>query len=228
MTMIKTAAFTFVLAGLLITAAAMALLKPDGSGSTPPQAASPTTAPTTAPSVAVVHGPATTPRGTVIAAYEAALAGDEEGFLRCFENPTATQQATLRMVVHGFAATNDLATAVRDQFGPDAAQQFFRMTPLVVKRADLDDAAERIDGATAEVDLHGIGPGTVPVTKGGNVWLISGKVLDTLNTPMVAAFDHQTAAIHKIADDTRAGKYDTLQNVQNALGALMAALQQQH
>jgi hypothetical protein len=128
------------------------------------------------------------------------------------------------MVVHCFAAVNDLSIAVRDQFGPAAADELFKMTPLDVQRRDLDQSAERVDGATAEVDLHGAGPGKVPLVKVGDVWLISGKALQNLNTPMVAAMDRQAATIRQLAADTRAGKYDTVQNVQNALMSLLMPL----
>ena len=98
--------------------AATAPVKPVAS--LPPVAPPPPVAPV------AKFGPAKTPKATVVSAWNACLAGDEDGALSCFDGITDAQTATLRLAAQSFHAFNDLAQAIGDKYGAQARQQFMQ------------------------------------------------------------------------------------------------------
>ena len=65
------------------------------------------------------------------------------------------------------------------------------------------------------------GPGEVPLQQVGNDWKISAQVLRTLTVPSLAQWDQKAPAIRNLAADVTAGKDATLNDLQQAMGALM-------
>jgi RNA polymerase sigma factor (sigma-70 family) len=224
-------------AGLLVMAAiglSIAVAQVTGSGKAAAPAAPPdakataaakpdATAPASAPATTRPVAPAAqplTPKGVVVAAYKAGLAGDERAMLNCFTGLTPQQEATLKQAVHVLAAVNELQKAVSAEFGENAGKQFAALGSGVDPN-DVLNAPERVTGAAAVVDMGRSGPGEVPLQQVGNDWKISAQVLRTLNVPSLAQWDQKAPAIRKLAADITAGKYATLNDLQQAMGALM-------
>jgi RNA polymerase sigma factor (sigma-70 family) len=217
-------------AGLLVLAAiglSIGLAQVTGSGKSgagdkapakPPvaaAAAAPATAPATKPA-----GQPLTPKGVVVAAYRAGLAGDETGMLKYFTGLTAQQEATLKQAVHVLSAVDALQKAVTAEFGEATGKQFAGLGSGV-NPADVLEAPETINGTRAVVDMGQSGPGEVPLVQVGNSWRISADVLRTLNVASMAQWDQKAPAIHKLATDIASGKYATPGELQQAMGALM-------
>jgi RNA polymerase sigma factor (sigma-70 family) len=189
-----------------------------GAKPTAAAAAAPASAPATKPAAAAAEP--LTPKGVVVAAYKAGLAGDEAGMLKCFTGLTAQQEATLKQAVHVLSAVDALQKAVTAEFGAATGKQFAALGSGVDPN-DVLNAPESIDGNRAIVNMGRSGPGDVPLEQVGNSWRISAEVLRTLNEASLAEWDKKTPAINKLATDIAAGKYATLQDLQQAMGALM-------
>jgi RNA polymerase sigma factor (sigma-70 family) len=188
----------------------------DKAGAKPSAAAPAATAPATKPAAAAPL----TPKGVVVAAYKAGLAGDEDGMLKCFTGLTAQQETTLKQVVHVLSAVDSLQKAVTAEFGEAAGKQFADLGGGV-DPADVLNAPETINGNRAIVNMGRSGPGDVPLEQVGNNWRISAEVLRTLNAGTMAQWDQRAPAIRKLATDIAAGKYATPGDLQQAMGALM-------
>jgi RNA polymerase sigma factor (sigma-70 family) len=220
-------------AGLLVLAAiglsiAMAQVTPPGkvnAPTAPPADVKPTAA--AKPGAAAATAPANktpaqplTPKGVVVAAYKAGLAGDEDGMLKCFTGLTPQQEVTLKQAVHVLSAVDELQKAITAEFGEKTGKQFVGMG-LGVDPGDVLNAPERITGDTAIVDLGRSGPGELPLLQVGDGWKISADSLRTLNTQSLAQWEQKTPVLRKLAADITAGKYATLNDLQQAMGALM-------
>ena len=179
-------------------------------------------APSTVPSPsAVAKGPASTPKGTVIAAYQAALAGDLEAHLRCFDYPSDQQTRILRQVVRASAAAGTLMDATAEKFGKEYRTALLGPMGMGVEPADVDRAGETITGTTAEVDMGAAGPGIIPLVKVGDVWLIKPQILDRLNADSIATTERYVPQIQKLADAIRQGKFQTLDQAKLAMAKAM-------
>ncbi len=140
--------------------------------------------------------------------------------LKCFTGVTPQQEATLKQAVHVLSAVDALQKALTAEFGEATGKQFAAMG-LGVDPTDVMNAPETIDGNRAIVNMGRSGPGDVPLEQVAGSWRISGDVLRTLNEASLAEWDKKTPAIRKLASDIAAGKYATLQDLQQAMGALM-------
>ena len=203
--------------GLLVLCAiglSIAIAQVAGSGKSDAAANAAATRP-----AAPADAAAATPKGVVVAAYRAALAGDENAMVATFAGLTAGQETTVRRTVRVMAAANELQNAIVATFGANAAKQF-GVPGVNVDPLDVFDAPETITGDRAIVDMGPSGPGQVPLERVGNVWKISAGVLQTLNAGVVTQLEQKAPAIRKLAADVKAGKYATPQDLQRAMGAL--------
>lgn len=219
-------------AGLLVLAAiglsiAVAQVAAPGKGNAPaappdakPTAAKPNTAAAPAPATKPAPAQPLTPKGVVVAAYKAGLAGDEDGMLKCFTGLTPQQEVTLKQAVHVLSAVDELQKAITAEFGEKTGKQFAGMG-LGVDPGDVLNAPERITGDTAIVDLGRSGPGELPLLQVGDAWKISADSLRTLNTQSLAQWERKAPVLRKLAADITAGKYATLNDLQQAMVALM-------
>jgi len=191
--------------------------KPAAPAATAPAVATRAGGPAAAPAAAA----ALSPKGVVVAAYRAGLAGDEKGMLAYFDGLTPQQETRLRQAVHVLSAVEALRKAVVGEFGEAAGKQFGALGSGV-NPDDVLQAPEEIMAADrAEVDMGRSGPGKVPLVRVGGEWRISADVLRTLNAESLAQWDQRAGAIRVLAEDVAAGKYATLAELQKAMGAFV-------
>jgi len=140
--------------------------KPAAPAATAPAVATRAGGPAAAPGAAA----ALSPKGVVVAAYRAGLAGDEKGMLAYFDGLTPQQETRLRQAVHVLSAVEALRKAVVGEFGEAAGKQFGALGSGV-NPDDVLQAPEEIMAADrAEVDMGRSGPGKVPLVRvGGGV-----------------------------------------------------------
>jgi hypothetical protein len=113
-----------------------------------------------------------------------------------------------------------LTDAVREKFGADMERQFSNAIGLGVATFDVTSATETIHGDRATVDI-GAGPGEIPLVRAGDTWKISAQVMQTLNANAVKRLATGVPAIEQLTADVRAGKYQTVNELQRALAPLM-------
>jgi RNA polymerase sigma factor (sigma-70 family) len=169
-------------------------------------------------------GPARTPKGTLEAAFAAALAGDPDGMSACFQNPTDADKVLLRNFALALSGFDVFAKAVEKQFGKDALTQLNQSRIIGgVDPTEIGDAKETIDGDKAIVDIGRSGPqGGIPMIKVGDVWKMDPAVFGTLNKQAVEASAKLGPSLVQLAKDIEANKYA---NLGQALTAAQKALQ---
>jgi RNA polymerase sigma factor (sigma-70 family) len=171
---------------------------------------------TSAAATAPAYGPQATPKGTIESAYKAALAGETDAFIRCFDGLTAEQTTALKQVSHAMNAMQKLRAAAAARFGAGTITDL--PDPVGVAFSDIQKAEEKTEGNSSTVDLHGAGPGTISLVKSGTTWKIQADVLKTLNVRQVAQVDAMVPAIDGMTVDVAAGKYPSVQALQRAFG----------
>lgn len=214
---VRAAAAILLLVGLLAGAVTMvSATRAQAQPAAAPSVAASAPAPAPA-AAAVTKGPASTPKGTVIAAYQAALAGDVETHLRCFQALSVQQTKVLRQYVRAAAAAGVLMDATAERFGKESRAALLGPMRMGVEPADVERAGETITDTTAEVDMGASGPGVVPLVKVGDVWLIKAQVLDRLNPDAVAQTERYVPQIERLADAIRQGRFQTLDQAKLAM-----------
>ena len=180
-----------------------------------PRANAPSTNPATRPAADL------TPKGLVVAAYRAGLAGDEQAMIGCFDKLTPQQETSLRQVVRLQAAAQELSKTTTARFGAAAGEQMLTTLGLGVSPADIAGATETIEGQSAIVDMGKSGPGKVPVVRVGNTWKVSAEVFRGFNAPAVAQLEPLIPAFKVLAADVAAGEFKTVEELQQALAKMM-------
>lgn len=179
----------------------------------------PANPPATSPVAAEVA--AVGPKGAFVAAYRAAMAGSEQDFSSHFVDLTPEQIVTVKQLAQLMGAANQLTQAVSQRFGADVERQLSQAIGSGVMLADVSGATETITGDTAEIDMGTAGPGKVPMVKVGQKWLISSEIIRRVNANAVANLAAKVPAIRQAAVDVAAGKYRTIQELQQAMMPLM-------
>jgi len=169
--------------------------------------------------VASKYGPALTPKGTIIAAFNAGMDGDVEGLISCFNEPTEQDKAPLRDFAKALPALKALLTAVETRFGKEGLTKLNESRFMGgLNPMDITDAQETIDGDHAIVDLGKSGPsGGVPMIKIGKVWKADPVIFQTLNREVVAAEAQASPALQKFAQDILDKKFKSVDEVVAAL-----------
>lgn len=161
-----------------------------------------------------------TPKGLVLGAFKAAAGGNADDLVARFDQLNEAQEAILRQAAGLMAASDDLRKAVSEKFGANMEAEFATAIGMGVVLGDITDATETVEGETALVDI-GSGPGKIPCVKVNGQWKISGLVLHGLNPKAVAGASRNLPAIKALAADIRAGRYKTLDELQQTMRGFM-------
>jgi RNA polymerase sigma factor (sigma-70 family) len=168
-------------------------------------------------------GPQSTPKGTIMAAWQAAQAGDNENFLNCFADLPDDKKEGMKPIVRIFASTHALEVAVADKFGVEAATQLLEPMHLGVDGKIVQECKETIDGNTAVVDFGpNSGPGKVDMVKVGDVWKLNGATLSMPNDQGTQQLDRLTPQLNLIAAKVKAGEVKSVKELQAAMMGIMS------
>ena len=167
--------------------------------------------------------PALDPRGVVLAAYNAALAGDSQAFIDLFDNPSMAQKSILRQVALVMHAAQNLNQAEIAKFGQNQARSLGNQTGIGVIASDITKADEVINGDIAYVDLGKQGPGKVQLDKIGSDWKISSHTLDSFDPSLVQMIVYRLPEVDQIIQGVTDGKYTSPAQVRRALARLFSS-----
>jgi RNA polymerase sigma factor (sigma-70 family) len=170
---------------------------------------------------ATQHGPAESPKGTVVAAHAAAVAGDADGLLRCFKGPDDREITVLRQMARVVYTLHGLSEALKVRYGPEAAAQFDKLAHVAVDPGDIPQAKEQIEGESARVTLENSEPKEFVMSKVYGVWKVDPRVLTADIMRDVLDMALYVPRLTKVTKDIQANRYPT---AGSALAAVQAIL----
>lgn len=166
--------------------------------------------------------PLATPKGAVLAAFQAACADDVDGFFRAIAHVDDAQRTLLVSVVHSMAAVSDLDQAMIRRFGSAAGPALLKSMATGVDPRDVDKATETIDGDRAIVDIGTSGPGKIPLSRQDGLWRVDASMLGMPNRASVEQIEKLIPTLKQITARVNDGKYATAADVQKDLQQLLS------
>ena len=170
--------------------------------------------PATAPSFAI-------PMDALRAHKEAIKTGDADAFARCYICDNEDQTKAVKSIARSFAAMIRLREACIDKFGPDQAKR----VRLGLTVSIPEDAYDQVSGDTAKIYNVG-GAKPLELKRVDGQWkmtyasLVDNNFRDLpkLEPNVIASvFEISTATYKSLADDTKAGKFNSATEANDAL-----------
>jgi hypothetical protein len=172
---------------------------------------------------------------TLRAHKEAIKAGDADAFVQCYACDNEDQLKAVKSIAQSFAAMIRFREACLDKFGADQT----RRVRLGLTTTIPEDAYEEVSGDTAKIYNVG-GAKPLELKRVDGQWKMTYASLVDNNfrdlpkldpKVMASLFEISTATYKGLAEDTKAGKFnsaieanDTLRERRNEMGAKMQAV----
>jgi len=171
---------------------------------------------------AATHAPGQTPKGTLMAARAAAVSGDGEGLVRCFDGADDLQLVTLRQAARLLSAYEQLSKALQARYGAVSVELLQSMVPNIgALSADIQGASEVVNDETAIVSLKESTPAIYTLRKVDGVWKIDASVLEGVDTGDVGGAALNVPAIVRLARAIDENRYRTGAEALLALRSLL-------